>query len=70
MRQTNRAEDLNVRLYATGKSKRWAATKLRVSREWLTKVLNSNADSPSLLDKVEALIDELESDKYQMAATA
>lgn len=69
MTDSNRAKELNVRLYATGRSKRWAAEKLKVSREWLTKVLNAAEQSASLLDRVEELCEELErSDDYALAA--
>lgn len=70
MDDSKRASELNVRLYATGRTKAWAAQRLSVSREWLTKVLKGIADSPSLLDRIEDLIEELEAEdeRLQLAA--
>lgn len=54
----NRANSLRIRLYAEGKSITWAAKKLGVTREWLSKVLNQIMVSELLLDRLEALLDE------------
>lgn len=52
----SRANNLRIRLYAAKRTIKWAAGRLGVSREWLSKVLNEAEESESLLDKLEDLL--------------
>lgn len=62
----DRANNLRIRLYAKKKSIKWAASRLQVSREWLSKVLNGTEKSEGLLDKLEDLLED--KSNYALAA--
>jgi len=56
-RQESRAKNLRNRLFMLRRSVKWVAEEAGVSRTWASQVLNGQAKSEELLDKIEKIIE-------------